>query len=211
MLLPSRGEKGFTLVEMLVAIGIFVILGTVGLVSFMRNRRNTDLEASVSELASNVRKMQSYTRSGKSIDNPNIPGPDLEVPRAYGISFDRINYPGQYKMYADFGTLSNWQYDEVDTGDGIDVLIDTYDLARNTLINYLSATNLRAEYERLDIVFEVPTSKLIISAFNAADGWENPPFEDLPTSTVGVQQTQSLDSKNVIIEGGFLGGVTIEE
>lgn len=197
------------MVEMIVAISIFAIIGSVGLVSFMRNRQSTDLERSSSELASNIRKVQGYAKSGKSTDNPTL---GLSVPRAYGLSIDKNVSDEKYRLYADYGGESDdYHYDPADPDpDEPDVLLEEYDLVANTIIDTMDVANLRADFCRADIVFIIPSSKLIVSA--AENCGDDPViYDDLPSAIITLLHEKSADTKDIVVEGGFLGGVTIEE
>lgn len=61
-------RKGFTLIEVLVAIGILMILFTGGIVSYRTAARNQALEADGAKIIQTLREAQSNIRSGKKIN-----------------------------------------------------------------------------------------------------------------------------------------------
>lgn len=200
----SKSRKAFTLIELLITISIFMVLGTVGLLTFIRNRQSNELKQSTSELASNIRKIQSYTRSGKSITNP-VNGL-MEVPRAFGISLTSVAGGNTtYFLYADFGDeTDDYYYDPA-----VDAQVENYSLANNTEIAALDIGQ-RTAYEKVDLVFIVPTSGLIAQGFAQLLNPPDPPVTDLLRATITVNHDQA-GTKDLIVEGGVLGGVTIEE
>lgn len=58
-------SKAFTLIEVLVAVGILLIMFTGGLVSYRTAARNQALEADSSKIIQTLREAQSNIRSGK--------------------------------------------------------------------------------------------------------------------------------------------------
>lgn len=60
-------RRGFTLIEVLVAIGILMILFTGGITSYRTAARNQALEADASKIIQTLREAQSNIRSGKKI------------------------------------------------------------------------------------------------------------------------------------------------
>lgn len=190
--------RGFTLIELLTAVAIFAILSTVGILAFLRSRQGTELKQSAEQFASNVRLMQGYARSGKSIEGDFYSG--------FGLSINRDS-PSQYLLFGDDNgeQVGNYWYEE-----GIDQLIQTYLLGPNTVIESLAIAGARTDYVRTDFVFVVPTSNL--QSYGFSDPTQPPP-DSYSNSTIDVviKHTKSNNTKNVTIQGGLLGGVTIEE
>ena len=60
-------KHGFTLIEVLVAIGILLIMFTGGLVSYRTDARNQALEADYAKIIQVLREAQSNIRSGKKV------------------------------------------------------------------------------------------------------------------------------------------------
>lgn len=61
-------KKAFTLIEVLVAVGILLIMFTGGIVSYRTAARNQALEADSAKIIQTLREAQSNIRSGKKIN-----------------------------------------------------------------------------------------------------------------------------------------------
>lgn len=61
-------RKGFTLIEVLVAIGILMIMFTGGIVSYRTAARNQALEADYAKTIQTLREAQSNIRNGKKVN-----------------------------------------------------------------------------------------------------------------------------------------------
>ncbi|MBU0707792.1 prepilin-type N-terminal cleavage/methylation domain-containing protein [Patescibacteria group bacterium] len=202
-----RIDKGYTLIELLVTISIFIIISTVGLVSFLRHRQATDLDSSVSELSSNIRKVQGYTRSGR--------GEGGLHPRAYGVSID-LDTNDSYILYADADELPGFDpstYCYACYGEA-DVLIDDYSLLNNTTLDAINITGLAtiADITKVYLVFIVPTSELkIVYEDPDAGGFVSYEVPGEKEVRITVKHLKSEDTKTVKVTGGAFGGVTVEE
>ena len=64
-----RPQSGFTLIELLVVISILGILATVVIVNFAGQRDPRNLKIAQSQLVTDIRKVQSYSLSGKILPN----------------------------------------------------------------------------------------------------------------------------------------------
>jgi prepilin-type N-terminal cleavage/methylation domain-containing protein len=61
-------KQGFTLIEVLVAIGILLIMFTGGLISYRTAARNQALEADSAKIIQTLREAQSNIKNGKKIN-----------------------------------------------------------------------------------------------------------------------------------------------
>jgi len=201
----KNNRTGFTLIEIIVAVAIFVIIGSVGLLSFVRNRQSSDLSRSASELASNIRKAQGYSRSGRNEAGV--------VPRAYGVSIDIESHPGTYYLYADSDSEIPEAYCYECVADD-DILIGEYTLATNTEISDLAIEGFSPteDLKRVDFIFFIPSMEMKVVYLDPDTGVYTL-FSPAGTSkiTLEVSHTQVGDTKSLIVEGGVLGGVTIED
>jgi prepilin-type N-terminal cleavage/methylation domain-containing protein len=103
----SKYQKGFTLIELIVVLGIMsVVLGLVT-VNIAGNRSSRNLKIAQNELVSNLRKIQSYTLSSREII-PNLSG------EYYLIKFD-LSAPRQYTIQAIYDTNSAPKLRDVET------------------------------------------------------------------------------------------------
>lgn len=62
---PKQRKQGFTLVELIVVIGVIAVLTTVFLINFSSQKGPRNLRISTAELNTNLRKIQSYTLSSR--------------------------------------------------------------------------------------------------------------------------------------------------
>lgn len=204
-------KKGFTIIEMLAVVVIVGLLTSVGVVSFLRSRQASDLERSASQLASNIRKIQGYTRTGRS--------EGTKVPRAYGLVVNLDDITGQttaYTLYADFGnddiTFNDMWFDPGAPNPNTDVAIEQISLAANTVISGVAIDSAKVSYDRVDFAFFVPSSDL--KAMGTLVG-NNPPGAITENTAmdveITVQHIKSLKTKTVHFTGGLLGGATVED
>jgi len=87
----SADKHGFTLIELIVSIGIMVMVTTVILANYSTFNKRIKLEGVTQEIVSIVREAQAYGIGNKSITGGNF---------AYGVHFD-IDYPGQISIFSD--------------------------------------------------------------------------------------------------------------
>lgn len=87
--------RGFTLVEMMVVMAIFVVISTVTLAGNSRFGGNVTLETLAYDIALSVRQAQVY---GIAVRRFDVGGSDFS--RAYGIHIDSAT-PTTYQLFAD--------------------------------------------------------------------------------------------------------------
>ncbi|MAZ41115.1 hypothetical protein CL654_03280 [bacterium] len=87
-------KKGFSLVELVIVMGIFVVMAGLVLFNFSSFQSTRSLDATAQELATVVREAQIY---GISVSN--IPG--SEIFPAYGLHVDYIAAPRDVVLFAD--------------------------------------------------------------------------------------------------------------
>lgn len=68
-----RKNSGFTLMELLVVIGIMVLLATVLIINYNRQRGVRNLKIAQNELITNLRKTQSYILSARNSPSTGLP------------------------------------------------------------------------------------------------------------------------------------------
>ena len=86
---------GFTIVEMLVIAGIFVIVAGMVLVNFKKGENSTQFLLATEEVASNIRKTQTQTLTG-SIEQ------EIVASGGFGLYFN-LGQPDQYLTFRDNG------------------------------------------------------------------------------------------------------------
>ena len=87
----SKLSKGFTLIELIVVIGILGLLLSAVIANYAGQRVPRNLRIAQNELVTNLRKVQSYTLSSR-----NLPG--NQAAQYYVLKFD-TSTPGRYNIY----------------------------------------------------------------------------------------------------------------
>ena len=121
--MKSLKQKGFTLIELLVTMSIMVILISVVLANFSGTRGRRNVGLAKDNMASYIRKMQSYSLSSKNINGA--------ASVAYGVHFTSIG-----------SSSASTSYDLVgyNNTDGARQVLQTAYLPSNTYIKSVSVT-----------------------------------------------------------------------
>lgn len=128
----AKGGKGFTMVEMIVVIGIVTIIASIGIVSFRSGGRATDLTREAQTLALNLRRAQNMALAGTLYQGA--------TPGGYGIHLDAAS-PNSYVLFADLDNNKLF---------GAGEAVETVTFARNVVITGL------APAASLNIVYSPP-------------------------------------------------------
>ena len=115
-------KKGFTIIELMVIAGIFVIVAGMVFANFRRGENSSTFLLATEEVASNIRKTQTQTLTG-SIEQ------EIVASGGFGVYFN-LNQPNQYLIFRDDG---NQIYEN-----GVDTLIASTTLPANIVISALS-------------------------------------------------------------------------
>jgi prepilin-type N-terminal cleavage/methylation domain-containing protein len=91
MLHVSR--KGFTIIELLVAMGIFVVITSMVVANFRTGSQSDELKIAAEALVSNLRKAQNMALAGQLKDGASPPG-------GYGVYF-KLADTDRYIIFAD--------------------------------------------------------------------------------------------------------------
>jgi Tfp pilus assembly protein FimT len=94
-------KRGFTIIELLVSLGIFIIITTMVVANFRAGSRGDDLRISAEAMVSNLRKAQNMALAGQ-------PTNDIIPPGGYGLYFN-LATPDRYVIFADVN--GNLAYD----------------------------------------------------------------------------------------------------
>lgn len=106
-------KKGFTIIELLVSLGIFIIVTAMVVTNFRGGSRSDELKIAVETIASNLRRAQNMALAGELTDGVTPPG-------GYGIYFN-LATSDRYIIFADKN--GNLAYDANEAlPDGIVVL-----------------------------------------------------------------------------------------
>jgi len=124
--------KGFTLVEVLIAITIFVIILLVVVVNFRSSNRLTELKFATNNLAANLRYLQTLALSNVKINEyPN-------VERGYSYYFTQNQYTyNWYEITAPDETSTNFTYNSLGTNNYYSPKIKLIEVVTNSNISFI--------------------------------------------------------------------------
>jgi prepilin-type N-terminal cleavage/methylation domain-containing protein len=154
-------NRGFTLIELVVSIGIFALMTGILLSKYGNFNNSVILTNLAYDVAITIRTAQSYGIDVKGVENPNNAN-QVEFNNAYGVYFDRSSLDKSKQMifYVDFN--GNNKYTS-----GLGEEINTYALKRGMYISSLCAGSSSADCTtnrtKLNIAFKRPDPKAIIS------------------------------------------------
>ena len=141
-------NKGFTLIVLLVSVGIFIIVTGMVVVNFRAGSRSDELKISADALVSNLRRAQNMSLAGEQVNGVTPPG-------GYGVYFNLGN-PGRYVIFSD--SNGNLVYDaNEDLPDGVIVL------PKDIMIYMVSPGNISS------VVFKPPKPTIYINGDPPAD------------------------------------------
>lgn len=110
---------GFTLVEFLVVIGIFIVMMAIMLTRYTSIKSSVSIETLAQDIAISVRKAQLYSVGVKETDS----ALGKIFPPGYGISFEPVMGAGTSKSYVFFADLGfpnplvgNKEFDDISNG-----------------------------------------------------------------------------------------------
>ncbi len=97
----SMPRYGFTLIDLVVSIGIFALVATAVVVNFNAGSRNDSVRQAANIVAATLRRAQSMTLSGAELSNGEFPK------GGYGVRFDQ-GKPGEVTLFADIDGNFNY-------------------------------------------------------------------------------------------------------
>lgn len=151
----SPSPKGFSLIELIVAVGILVTISSVVLANHSRFNSSVLLGSLAYDIALSVREAQVFGLSVRQYSS------DFQV--GYGV---RFSSPGSYVFFAD--TNANQQYD-----DDTDSIVRSYTLGRGHRVSRFCGTNSSGvekcsdsddPIDHLDVVFFRPEPDAIMTS-----------------------------------------------
>ncbi len=99
----KKKKAGFTLIELVVIIGIILVLIIAVLANYRRYQGLTELNSEAEKVASDIKLVQTYAMSGKEIKG--------EVPEIFGFYLEyQGDYPREYLLFVDKN--KNGRYDQ---------------------------------------------------------------------------------------------------
>lgn len=90
----KKSLRAFSIVEMIVSVGIILLVGGIFLANYRNNIRRSDLAMTVNILAADTRLAQSYSLGLMKYDNVFPDG-------GWGVSFEKDTNPDRYYFFAD--------------------------------------------------------------------------------------------------------------
>jgi type II secretory pathway pseudopilin PulG len=156
--------SGFTLVELVVTVGIFAFMTALMVAKYGSFNDTTILTNMAYDVALTIRNAQSY--------GLNVQGYNSQYNYPYGVDFNMSNNNKEMTFFADSNSTTNNPYDGIYTP-GSDQLIATYTLKNSGLISSLcvgTGPNTASELNNcnsvntLDITFKRPDPNAIIVA-----------------------------------------------
>jgi prepilin-type N-terminal cleavage/methylation domain-containing protein len=137
----KQKHNGFTIVELLVVLSIMLVFSAILIVSFNRQSGPRNLKISQSQLATNIRKTQSYILSAR-----NISSGSSQVPaKYYGLSLERN--ANQYTVLG------------IDAAYTLNTPLETIKLPSNIIISniqYISSSGTTYTPSSVQIAFSAP-------------------------------------------------------
>ena len=144
----------FTLVELLVVVGIFVFIALATVANYQSNNRQSQLTMATQELATNIKLAQSYTLGSQEFESPSDPSHAGEIPAGgWGIHLSKDS-PTIYQIVADFNDNHVWDSDS-------DGLFKTITLPEKISIDDILYNS--SSVNDLDIFFQPPDPKTFLN------------------------------------------------
>ena len=134
-------KKGFTLIEMLVAISIIIIISAFMVPNFRENETGTTLIRVAQQVVQDIREAQNMSLSSKEYNG--------NVYEYYGVYFDKQSLPSSYYIFASENSVYN-------SGEEI----KTKQLEKNITIDSIK---VGSEKSSVDIAFNPPYSYMNIN------------------------------------------------
>lgn len=187
---PSSKDGGFTMVEIVIMLGIIVMVSTVVLVNFPAVTETIFIQRSGQEISGLLRRAQSMSLAVRSARDPVTGLP--KVPSGVGVRF--LNDSNTALLFGDLD--GNRFYDS-----GTDADIATYILGRNLKTSL--ATKDQPSVAQLNVVFAAPDATLYFRGGSSSDDLEN----ESPISIKVV--TPQLDLQRVV-EVAITGQISVK-
>ncbi|MCK5416159.1 type II secretion system protein [Candidatus Parcubacteria bacterium] len=158
-LITQKG--GFTLVELLVSVGVIVVITSVFLINYNQYRKSANLNMATQEIVSNIRRVQNYALASKEDVSGNIPD------GGWGIYFDITNN-NKLIIFADMN--DNGTYDGDGDGDGSDgdedyelIILPKGIIVKNNWYPVGASMVANQNCDETSLVYKPPVPKVIVT------------------------------------------------
>jgi len=176
-------KSGFTLVELLVTISIFIVITSVAVLSNNQFNSSILLTDLGYEVALSVRQSQVFGITVKAPTSCVSSSGSCVFTSGYGVHFD-ISAPSQYILFEDKGPTPDHIYEG-----GAGELLETYNIGRGYTLKRLCVNGHSAS--TLDISFVRPEPEAWVSVGGA--------LAALTEADIYVQDPQKISDREIII------------
>lgn len=179
-------KSGFTLIELIVSVGIIVMVTAIFLANYSTANRRTDLTMSSQKLVTDIRLAQNYALGLARYGNS---GATTVPPGGWGIHFDLSAYGNnKYVIFADNNGDALYEPGEDVISSGAQVTV----LPNHITIDSLSIGNMA------DITFLPPDPITTITGVSATSSQIDIILKDWQTSTIKTVRINFLGLAEVI-------------
>ena len=148
---------GFSLVELVVTIGIFAIISSIILLNYPNFRDKMSLNKEVVNIVSNIRTAQVYSLGTKQHGSFSI----IDI-KGYGVNFNTAN-PKQYQIFLDLTSSNNRIYNNTGIGEEVGSAIQ---ITTTNKISSLKCNGVPCNNNEVNIFYSRP----YVNAFISNDG-----------------------------------------
>lgn len=199
-------KTGFTLVELLISIGIFLMMTAILVAKNSKFDDSITLTNASYDLALAIREAQSSALNVKGYVDVTGLNTYLDFTYGYGINIDISNTPGKknFKFFADSGSMGKYQ--------GGDPLIKTYTLKRGNIIDSISYTKNGSTCSAVgvDITFKrpLPEANFDFTTLGGGGGGCNGNGKDVSSVEITLKSGSGEATKKVIVNR--MGQISVE-
>lgn len=157
--------KGFSLIEVLVVVGLMILIFSLGFSSFQEQRRQVKYNESIAHVLSMIKTAQNHALTSKPVfDENKNPGEQNSVPKeGYGVYIERSETPGSSTVILFANTVAE-KDEEANQYDEGDIIEERYSLDSNVDFIGLSIDQLQPnptpisqnESDKAVIIFKPP-------------------------------------------------------
>lgn len=147
--IPKKNRAGFSLIELSIVVTIFIVMGTIFIVSQQQTRRSRDLRVASDSVQSVLRQMQNNVLSGEFYSDT-----ALTSARDYGMSFSSSGT--SYVSFAEESVTSNYK------------VLETFNFAQSVVFSNVQVTSggVAQTATAVEIRFFPPFGEIRVTARN---------------------------------------------